>query len=251
MSDKRTTWLYCWAILIQRRTSVAEDNVRHGLDDNPSGDAEKGATLGGVGGLVTGAVAGSAAGPGGAIIGAIVGGIAGAVASGVAVAAVDKHDNDNTVTGIGSDNREEWDYHDNDWREHYNQKYSSTGRPYDNNYQHAYRFGHDLSRHQDYLGRSWDEVEMDARRDWEQSNPGTWDTYRQPIYDSWDRSRSMTAVDPNASTGTSSYAYADAPGIQTGGHNADGSPDTRGITEKVADTVTGDKIDDKTGKRID
>jgi hypothetical protein len=43
----------------------------------------------------------------------------------------------------------------------------------------------------------------------------------------------------------------DTPGVQTGGHAVDGTPDTRGITEKVADTVTGDKYDDKTGKRID
>lgn len=41
------------------------------------------------------------------------------------------------------------------------------------------------------------------------------------------------------------------PGIQTGGHDYDGSPDTRGITEKVADAVTGDRIDDKTGKPVD
>ena len=37
------------------------------------------------------------------------------------------------------------------------------------------------------------------------------------------------------------------PGVQTGGHDADGSPDTRGISEKIADTVTGDRTDDKTG----
>ena len=40
------------------------------------------------------------------------------------------------------------------------------------------------------------------------------------------------------------------PGIQTGGHAVDGTPDTRGITEKVADAVTGDNIDDKTGKPV-
>ena len=40
------------------------------------------------------------------------------------------------------------------------------------------------------------------------------------------------------------------PGIQTGGRNNDGSPDTRGVTEKVADAVTGDRVDDKTGSRI-
>ena len=40
------------------------------------------------------------------------------------------------------------------------------------------------------------------------------------------------------------------PGIQTGGRDYDGTPDTRGISEKVADTVTGDRIDDKTGKPV-
>lgn len=40
------------------------------------------------------------------------------------------------------------------------------------------------------------------------------------------------------------------PGIQTGGHDVDGTPDTRGITEKIADAVTGDNIDDKTGKPV-
>jgi len=42
------------------------------------------------------------------------------------------------------------------------------------------------------------------------------------------------------------------PGIQTGGHAVDGSgaPDTRGITEKIADTVTGNPVDDKTGRPV-
>jgi hypothetical protein len=40
------------------------------------------------------------------------------------------------------------------------------------------------------------------------------------------------------------------PGVQTGGVANDGTPDTRGILEKTADAVTGDDIDDKTGKRV-
>ena len=40
------------------------------------------------------------------------------------------------------------------------------------------------------------------------------------------------------------------PGIQTGGRDIDGTPDTRGITEKAADALTGDRIDDKTGKPV-
>ncbi|RYG64762.1 hypothetical protein EON80_18630, partial [bacterium] len=78
-----------------------EDNVQHGIDDNPRNDAEKGAVLGGAGGAAVGAAAGSAVGPVGTVVGAVVGGLAGAGASGAAVGAVDKVDNDNTVTGVG------------------------------------------------------------------------------------------------------------------------------------------------------
>lgn len=73
---------------------MANDNVQHGIDDNPKGDAGKGAALGGVGGAVVGALAG---GP----VGAVIGAVAGAAASGAGVAAVDQVDNDNTISGVG------------------------------------------------------------------------------------------------------------------------------------------------------
>jgi len=73
---------------------MADDNVQHGIDDNPDNDATKGAVAGGLGGAAVGALAG---GP----VGAVVGAVAGAVASGAGVAAVDQVDNDNTVTGVG------------------------------------------------------------------------------------------------------------------------------------------------------
>jgi hypothetical protein len=138
-----------------------DDNIQHGIDDDPNNDAKKGAALGGVGGAVTGAVAGSAVGPIGTVAGAVIGGVAGAVGSGAAVGAVDTVDNDNTISGIGS---------------------------------------------------------------------GT------------TRDVNKSADDVTVGNGV--------PGVQTGGHAADGTPDTRGVTEKVADAVTGDDIDDKTGKRV-
>ena len=81
---------------------LAAEHARHGLDDDPNNDAEKGAALGGLGGAAVGAAAGSIAGPIGTIVGAIAGGLVGAGASGAAVAAIDSVDNDNTVSGIGS-----------------------------------------------------------------------------------------------------------------------------------------------------
>lgn len=46
------------------------------------------------------------------------------------------------------------------------------------------------------------------------------------------------------------HAHDSLPGIQTGGRDIDGTPDTRGLSEKAADAVTGDRIDDKTGKPV-
>ncbi len=135
---------------------MADDNIQHGIDNDPTGDAEKGAKLGGVGGAVTGAVAGSMVGPVGTVAGAVIGGVAGALGSGAAVAAVDRHDNDNTVTGLGD----------------------------------------------------------------------------------------------GVTTKDETTLRNGEPGIQTGGYHTDGTPDTRGISEKTADALTGDNIDDKTGKPV-
>lgn len=83
------------------RIDEINDNVQHGIDDDPHDDGKKGLELGALGGGAVGAMAGLAAGPIGAIVGAIIGGTAGSIASGAAVDAVDAVDNDNTVTGIG------------------------------------------------------------------------------------------------------------------------------------------------------
>ena len=143
---------------------MTNDNIQHGIDDNPQNDAEKGAALGGVGGAAVGAAAGSLTGPVGALVGAVVGGLAGAAASGAGVAAVDQVDNDNTMTGLG------------------------------------------------------DGVTPDVNN-----------TAR------------------TVGTGTIGN---DVPGIQTGGRAIDGAPDTRGVMEKSADAVTGDRMDDKTGRTV-
>ncbi len=89
--------------MADRIDDMNDDNVQHGIDDDPHDDGKKGLELGALGGGTVGAIAGLAAGPIGAIVGAIVGGTAGSIASGAAVDAVDSVDNDNTVTGIGGD----------------------------------------------------------------------------------------------------------------------------------------------------
>ncbi|MCX6366992.1 MAG: hypothetical protein NTX57_09825 [Armatimonadetes bacterium] len=79
------------------------DGIQHGIDDSPENDAAKGSVLGAGGGAVVGGIAGAALGPLGSLVGALVGAATGALASGLAVAAVDSVDNDDNITGIGSE----------------------------------------------------------------------------------------------------------------------------------------------------
>ncbi len=170
---------------------MADDRVQHGVDDNPSGDAEKGATLGGIGGAVTGLAAGAAAGPVGAVIGAVIGGVAGAVASGAAVAAVDRVDNDNTVTGIGGGSTTDAEY-------------ATTG----------------TTTPTAGMGSGYN----------------TTGTYNDP--------------DGTAGLNRREELGETTPSIKTGGYANDGTPDTRGVGEKIVDGITGDVVDDKTHKVV-
>jgi len=199
--------------------TVADDGIQHGIDDNPSGDAEKGATLGGIGGAVTGAIAGAAAGPVGAVIGAVIGGVAGAVGSGAAVAAVDRMDNDNTITGIGG------------------------GATPDVN----------------------DTVVTTADTTYTDTTPvvgtgiGTTVTPAGTGYGTGTVGAGGVGVatgintDPDSTAGVNRLEELGetTPSLKTGGIANDGTPDTRGIGEKTVDALTGDTIDDKTGKRVD
>jgi hypothetical protein len=101
------------AMVHQRAQNVApHSDVHHdathpaatgtGVGDNrdETGDPEKAAAMGAVGGALVGAAAGSLLGPAGAVLGAVGGALAAAGASGLAVDAVDQVDNDNTASGL-------------------------------------------------------------------------------------------------------------------------------------------------------
>ena len=79
------------------------DGIQHGLDDDPTHDAQKGSALGALGGAAVGATAGAILGPAGMAVGALAGAVSGAPASGLAVATVDAVDNDNSVTSLGAE----------------------------------------------------------------------------------------------------------------------------------------------------
>ncbi len=195
-----------------------DDNIQHGIDDDPNNDPEKARNIGGVAGAITGAIAGSAAGPLGTIGGAVIGAVAGGLGSQAAVGAIDKIDNDNTVTGIGHGAT----------RDVNDPNYTTPG----NGVPGIQTGGHDADGSPDTRGI----MEKAA------------DTVTGDKYDDKTGKRVDAYADNSQQGGTYSEHSNGIPGIQTGGHDADGSPDTRGIMEKAADKLTGDHTDDKTGK---
>lgn len=82
---------------------LAVTGTGKGDNRDETGDADIAAGLGGVGGALVGAAAGAMLGPAGALAGAVVGGLAAGGLSGVAVDALDKTDNDTTLSGMHSD----------------------------------------------------------------------------------------------------------------------------------------------------
>jgi len=125
-----------------------------------------------------------------------------------------------------------YDAYESDFRNDYQTRYASQGGNFEQ-YQPAYRYGYDLTTMPNYRGRDWTTIEPEVRRDWESRQPNTWDRFKNSIRFAWERA-----------TGSAQD------GVQTGGRDAYGGPDTRGVTEKMADAVTGDRIDDKTGRPV-
>jgi hypothetical protein len=229
-----------------------DDNVQHGIDDNPTGDAEKGATLGGVGGAVTGAVAGAMAGPVGAVAGAIIGGLAGAVASGAAVGAIDRHDNDNTVSGLGSGATRDIDesLDDNTVYDHTYVRDANGNlvRDVNGNYTRDYNAAPVVGN--GVPGIQTGGRDIDGTPDTRGILEKTADAVTGDNYDDKTGKPVSNDYDSNAGMNRMQSLGETTPSIKTGGYANDGTPDTRGVGEKVADAVTGDVVDDKTGRVV-
>jgi uncharacterized protein (TIGR02271 family) len=80
-----------------------------------------------------------------------------------------------------------YDDYDNDFRTHWQTNYSRGGGVYED-YQPAYRYGSTLASDERYRNRDWNDIEMDARRDWDTRNPGgTWERFKAAVRHGWER----------------------------------------------------------------
>jgi len=87
--------------------------------------------------------------------------------------------------GASSSNFESFD---SDFRSNYNSNFASSGYTYDQ-FAPVYRYGYGLGTNQRYSSGDWNTVEPEARRQWEERNPGTWEQFKDAIQYSWNRAR--------------------------------------------------------------
>ena len=143
-----------------------EDPITHAPGAHPVGTG-----LGAVaGGMAAGAVTGTVAGPIGTVVGAAVGAVVGGLAGKGVAEMIDP-----TVE-------------DAYWRGSYaDRPYVTKGASYDD-YGPAYRYG--VDQYSRFDGASFDTVDSDLARDWEQSRGASslsWDQARNAARDSWQR----------------------------------------------------------------
>lgn len=94
---------------------------------------------------------------------------------------------DTTASGMSVTSTSTIWANDEDFRTHYSDYLSTTGGTYED-YEPAYRYGSDLGSDRRYRGRSWSEIESDARRDWESRNPSdAWERFKSAVRRGWER----------------------------------------------------------------
>ena len=74
-----------------------------------------------------------------------------------------------------------------DFQSDFRSRYEAQGSRYED-YEPAYRFGHALRSEQRYAGRPWEEVELEAERDWAIRYPDSpWQRVKDAVRHAWER----------------------------------------------------------------
>src|SRR6185369_10343541 len=74
-----------------------------------------------------------------------------------------------------------------DFRAHWQSHYAGSGGTYDE-YAPAYRYGSLMHSSGRYHDRTWDEIEPEARRDWEARYPDSaWERFKDSVRHGWER----------------------------------------------------------------
>lgn len=83
--------------------------------------------------------------------------------------------------------------YENDFRQHYHQTYASTGYGYDR-YSPAYEYGSMLASDPRWReSRSWDEVEVEARRGWQERSQDAWEDVKDAVRTGWNKVKNVVS----------------------------------------------------------
>ncbi|MFO0576049.1 MAG: YsnF/AvaK domain-containing protein [Polyangia bacterium] len=79
-----------------------------------------------------------------------------------------------------------FDAYSTDFQQHFTTSFGSTGGTFEQ-YTPAYRYGLGLASDPRYRGVDWSTLEADARRSWEENEPGTWERFKDAIKYAWQK----------------------------------------------------------------
>jgi uncharacterized protein (TIGR02271 family) len=79
--------------------------------------------------------------------------------------------------------------YDSDFHSFYTQNLTNSGVAYDS-LKPAFNYGYSLATREPFRSSPWSAVETDARRIWEEKNPGTWEQNKAVIKYAWEKVRS-------------------------------------------------------------
>jgi hypothetical protein len=76
--------------------------------------------------------------------------------------------------------------YDSEYRTHWRTNYANTEGTYEE-YEPAYQYGASLAQDERYRGREWNDIERDARLDWETRNRGSaWERFKAAVRHGWE-----------------------------------------------------------------
>jgi hypothetical protein len=82
------------------------------------------------------------------------------------------------------------------FRDHFLMTYPQVAGDYET-FRPAYHFGYEFATKAEYKGMDWMTAEGQARSMWEQTNPGTWDRFKDAIYSGWSHAGSLSQAPVN------------------------------------------------------
>ncbi|CAG4901932.1 hypothetical protein [Paraburkholderia gardini] len=94
---------------------------------------------------------------------------------------------DADADAIGAPVPDEFLEYEEDFRGHYDEKYAAEDARYED-YSGAYHYGAKMGQDVRYRDRQWDDIEPEARRNWETTPQGdTWERVKAAVRHGWDR----------------------------------------------------------------